>query len=130
MRAARAMLSSASEGDLRREPQAAARDRLATAGDRATLARPSNVAARSASRSHHADEHFGVTKVARDLDARDRDEAGDPRILHVFGEERCDFLADGFRHAVRAAMLGGHDRVRSTRSIRACARLPRCDSTR
>src|SRR5687767_6746168 len=45
-------------------------------------------------RAEDADEDFGVTKVLRDIDARDRHEPDDARVLGSIGEKGGNLLAD------------------------------------
>ena len=58
--------------------------------------------------AHDADEDFGVTEIARHLDAGDGHEAGDPWILCFLREEGRNDLANGCRYAVATTVLGCH----------------------
>ena len=55
--------------------------------------------------AHYAHENFRVTEVWRYFDTRYRDESDDSRILHAFGKERRNFLADRLGHPVRATSV-------------------------
>src|SRR5688500_14343483 len=52
--------------------------------------------------AEHADEHLGMPEVLCDVDAGDRHEPDDARVLRAIGEKGRDLLADGFGDAVGA----------------------------
>src|SRR5215469_11858630 len=58
--------------------------------------------------AQNTDEHLRVPKISTGLGPRNGHQARDPRVFYAFGEECCDRLADGLRHAIRTTRVVGH----------------------